>query len=562
MKSVPPSQALLAVTKLKTDFARAMEALNPDVSLWHPGARDAAVLVQQGHFERATELLQKLLKRHPHDVSAPYLKAEIARRRGRYEEAEPLLARCVELAPEFDASRFHYANVLLEVGKPVDALAQAEELLRRDPPNPVFCALKAMALELVDEHAAAASLWGKVVQNPAPPDCWVRYGHALRVLGRREESVAACRKAIALDPSFGQAYWALANSKPFRFSDVEIAQMETQVARYELSSANRIPLLFALGRAYADLELYEKSFGFYARGNALRRLGIKHDPGFLRSYVDRCKSVFTMDFFHAHADSGCNRPDPIFLVGMTRSGSTLVEQILASHSAVEGTRELFNLAAVAKYLEGEVAPRLHVKYPEVLHALNVDELQILGERYLESVRPYRLLGRPFFVDKMGNNFVHIGLLQLILPNAKIVDVRRHPLACGFSNFTQLYANGQNASYRLTDIGTLYRDYVVLLAHFDRVLPSRVHRVFYEQLVAHPETEIRHLLAYLELPFENSCLEFYKNGRAVSTVSSEQVRTPIYTQALEHWRHYEPSLAPLKTALGPIVDAYPDIPALD
>ena len=561
MKSVPPSPALLAA-KPKTDFARAMEALNPDVSLWHPCARDAAMLVQQGHFERATELLRELLKRHPHDVSAPYLKAEIARRRGRYGEAEPLLARCVELAPEFNAYRFHYANVLLEVGKPVDGLTQAEELLKRDPSNPVFCALKAMALELLDEHAAAASLWREVVQNPVPLDCWVRYGHVLRVLGRREESIATCRKAIAIDPSFGQAYWALANSKPFRFSDVEIAQMETQVARPELSSANRIPLLFALGRAYADLELYEKSFGFYARGNALRRLGIKHDPGFLSSYVDRCKSVFTMDLFHTRADSGCRRPDPIFLVGMTRSGSTLVEQILASHSAVEGTRELFNLAAVAKHLESEVAPRLHVNYPEVLHALDVGELQVLGERYLESVRPYRPLGRPFFVDKMGNNFVHIGLLQLILPNAKIVDVRRHPVACGFSNFTQLYANGQNASYRLTDIGLLYRDYVVLMAHFDRVLPGRVHRVFYEQLVANPETEIRHLLAYLDLPFENSCLEFYKNGRAVSTVSSDQVRTPIYAHALEHWRHYEPWLAPLKTALGPIVDAYPDIPALD
>jgi hypothetical protein len=247
---------------------------------------------------------------------------------------------------------------------------------------------------------------------------------------------------------------------------------------------------------------------------------------------------------------------------MLRSGSTLLEQILASHSQVEGTRELFNLAAIAGHLEREIAPQLQTNYPEVLHALDPAEFEALGKRYLDGVRPHRKLRRPVFVDKMGNNFTHLGLLQLILPNAKIVDMRRHPLACCFSNFTQLYANGQNETYRLSDLAALYRDYVALMAHFDRALPGRVHRVFYEQLVADPEAEIRRLLAYLELPFEDSCLQFYKNERAVSTISSEQVRAPIYTGALEHWRSYEPWLRPLKTALGAVLDAYPDVPALD
>jgi len=517
--------------------------------------------MDRGQFGPAARVLDDLLKGHPTDVSGLFLKAEIATRNGHYAEAEPLLARCVELDPEFNAARFHFANAMLETGKPQCALAQADELLKREPRNPVFLALKAMALELLDEYAASTSLWQEVVQTSAPPDCWVRYAHALRGLGRRDESIAAYRKALELDPSFGRAYWGLANLKMFRFSEANIAQMEAQIARSELPPENRTPLLFSLGKAYADLKLYEKSFSSYARGNAIHRLGITHDPEIMTAYVARCRRIFTTEFFHARAGRGSDNRAPIFLVGMLRSGSTLVEQILASHSHIEGTRELFNLAAISRHIQTEISSG-EANYPAVLEKIDGPTLKRFGEQYLETVRVHRKLGRPFFTDKMGSNFAHLGLLNLILPNAKIIDVRRHPLACCFSNFTQLFANGQNNTYRLADIGQLYRDYVALMAHFDRVLPGRVHRVFYEQLVANPEAEIRRLLDYLELPFEQGCLEFYKNDRAVSTISSEQVRSPLYKEALEHWRHYESWLGPLKSALGPVLDAYPDVPAFD
>jgi tetratricopeptide (TPR) repeat protein len=543
-----------------TVFARAMEALTPARALGDRRLRDVAALVEQGHFAPATQLLHIFLENDPQNLSGLYLSAEIAARQGRYAEAEPLLARCVEADPEFKAARFHFANAMLETGKAELALAQAEELLRREPENPVFLALKAMALELVDEYAEAASLWDAVVQTPAPADCWVRYAHVLRGLGRRDQSVAAYRKAVAIDPAFGRAYWGLANLKTFRFSEADIAQMELQLARPELAPEDRTPFFFALGKAYADEKLYEKSFSYYARGNAFHRLRIQHDPEIFTAYVARCKRIFTPEFFRARDAHGAGSREPIFLVGMLRAGSTLVEQILASHSRIEGTRELFNLAAISRQIQMKVSHE--TAYPAALANLDAATLREFGERYLDTAQPHRKLGRPFFTDKMGSNFAHLGLLHLILPNAKIVDVRRHPLACGWSNFTQLFANGQNNTYRLTDIGALYRDYVMLMAHFDRVLPGRIHRVFYEDLVGNPETEIRRLLDYLELPFEQGCLEFHKNQRAISTISSEQVRSPLYREAVEHWRHYEPRLRPLKTVLGPIAEHYPKIPGFD
>lgn len=539
-----------------------MMALNPNVSRWHPQAREAARFVQRGQFEQAGELLRNLLATNPQDVGGLYLVAEIAQRTGKRGESESLFAQCADLSPEFDAARFRHANMLLENGKPDAAKKRAEELLERAPLNPVFRALKAMALELLDEYAGSEALWRDVLQAGAPSDYWVRYAHVLRVLGRREESIAACREAIARDPSFGRAWWGLAALTSYRFSEADVAQMEALAAKPDIPGENRVPVLFALGKAYADRKQYEKSFGFYGRGNALCRLAVHHDPGVMTAHVARCRAVFTETFFRARAGFGSRSREPIFLVGMLRSGSTLVEQILASHSQIEGTRELFNLGRIARHVETKIAPRLQQKYPEVSGALDGDECRALGERYLESARPFRKVGRPFFIDKMGNNFVHLGLLHLILPNARIVDVRRHPMACGFSNFIQLYANGQNETYRLSDMGRHYRDYVRLMADFDRVLPGRIHRVLYENLVADPEGEIRRLLGYLELPFEEACLEFHKNARAVSTISSEQVRSPIYTGALAHWRHYEPWLGPLRTALGPAVDVYPDTPAVD
>lgn len=522
--------------------------------------RELARLVQQGQFEAAAKPLQAHLAKHPDDVSGLYLVAEIARRKLRHADAAQLFARCSELKPDFHVARFHCANALLDSGQPHAALAQAEDLLARDPQNPVFRALRAMALDLAGEYPSAVSEWRTVVEGGAPLEYSVRYAHALRAAGRREDSIVACRKALAADPSFGPAWWALAQLGTFCFGDDDVTEMERQLARADIAPANRVPFLFALGKAFGDRALYEKSFSAYAKANALHRMRVQHDPAALTAYVARCKSLFTESFFRERANAGCDARAPIFLVGMLRSGSTLVEQILASHSQVEGTRELFNLAAVAQQAEREFGSRFQRKYPELLEPSPPAEFKSLGERYVESVRPYRKFVRPFFIDKMGNNFVHLGLIHLVLPRAKIVDVRRHPMACGFSNFAQYYANGQNETYRLSDFGQLYRDYVELMAHFDRVLPGRVHRLHYEHLVADPEGEIRRLLAYLELPFEESCMAFHENARAVSTISSEQVRTPLHRQALDHWRHYENWLTPLKAALGTVVDTYPNLPA--
>ena len=542
-------------------FERAAQALRPSTA--HPRLREAASAFESGRAKAAVAAVREFLNERPDDLNALQLLAEIAARQGRYRDADAVLKRCLDLAPESAAARYAYANVMLQTNRTDAALKETERLLDKDPRNPLFRRQRAIALEAIEDFAAAGSIWNSLTQDyPGATECWLRYGHCLRSRGKAEESVAAYRKVIALDPSSGSAWWGLADLKTFRFSDADIAQMETQLARADLGAEDRTRLHFALGKAYADLRLYEKSFGSYAKGNALHRLGLRHDPDVLTAYVARCKRVFTAELFRARGGSGSPDAAPIFIVGMARSGSTLVEQILASHSQVEGTRELSDLAAISHRIQSELVPKEGTGFPEILAALEKDTLRELGERYLASTRVHRKLGRPRFTDKMGPNFVHVGMLQLILPNARIVDVRRHPLACGLSNFTQLFPKGQNDAYRLSDIGHLYRNYVEMMAHFDRVLPGKVHRVSYEPLVEQPEREVRRLLDCLGLPFEQACLEFHRTDRAVTTVSSEQVRRPLYRDALEQWRHFEPWLGPLKSALGPVLDRYPDVPAFD
>lgn len=540
------------------DFERAAEALRPGRLLPHPRLREAAVFFDEKRFGLATQSLREFLKEHPRDASALLIMAEIAAGQGQNAHAETLLAQCLELAPDFTAARYRYANILLQVSKPAEALIEAEELLEKEPQNPLFRSLKAVALEAIEDYAASAAVWRELIGDyPSRPECWVRYGHSLRGMGLQQDCIAAYRKVIELDPSCGGAWWSLADLKTFRFGQAEIEQMGSQLAKPDLRAEDRAQLHFALGKACADLKFYEKSFSNYARGNAIHRLRLEHDPDVLTAYIARCKRLFTADFFHERSGFGCSSKEPIFLVGMTRSGSTLIEQILASHSQIEGTRELSDLAALAKRLQAEIVPG--AGYPFGLERVGAPALKRLGEQYLERTRVHRKLGRPFFTDKMGPNFVHLGLLQLILPNARIVDVRRHPMACGFSNFAQLFPEGHNDAYRLTDIGRLYRDYVELMAHFDRVLPEKVHRILYERLVTQPEDEIRRLLDYLDLPFDRACLQFHDTERVVTTVSSEQVRSPIYRDALERWRHFEPWLGPLIKTLGSVLRAYPSVP---
>jgi len=521
----------------------------------------AANALVDNRLAYAEQVLRDRLKAQPTDVAAIRMLAETGMRLGRYEDAEKLLSRCVELAPGFTPARHNYATVLYRHNKPVEAIGQLDILLAADPDNPAYLNLKAAALGRIGEYEGAIQLYDRVLKAyPKHPKTWMSYGHALKTVGRQADAVDAYRRSLALAPNLGEAWWSLANLKTVTFSPEDVAEMEAQLGREELADDDRFHLHFALGKAFEDQGRYESSFRHYEQGNALRKYELSYEADETTTHVRRSKALFTPDFFAARAGQGSSAPDPIFIVGLPRAGSTLVEQILSSHSQVEGTQELPDIIAMARRLGGLAKKSSAGRYPDVLADLSARELYDLGEEYLSRAEVHRKLGRPFFIDKMPNNWAHLGLICLALPNAKIVDARRHPLGCGFSGFKQHFARGQGFTYDLTDIGRYYADYVELMAHFDAVLPGRVHRVIYEQMVSDPEAETRRLLDYCGLPFEEACLRFYENDRAVRTASSEQVRKPIFTDAADHWRNYDMWLGPLKTALGPVLNAYPEAPA--
>jgi tetratricopeptide (TPR) repeat protein len=529
------------------------------VDAGHARLLEAAALRQGGKPGMAAKVLREHLARHPDDASALYMLGEIAAAQGHDKPALDLLTRSLKASPGFHAARSARVHVLLRLGSVSAALTDVQALLRDEPRNPDFRALHATVLEAVGDYAAAVDAWRALAQeHPDSAACLIRLGTALRLLGRREECVAAYRQAIAINPASGDAWWALADLKTFQFTEHDVARMQEQLASPGLAEADRVRLHFALGKANADRARYEASFDHYAQGNALHRATIQHDPAVLSAYVADCKKVFTADFFARRGGFGDPSRAPIFVVGMMRSGSTLVEQILASHSQIEGTRELTDLAAVSGQLQNHAASKGLTLW-QALEKMNAADAAALGARYLDATSPHRRLGKPFFLDKMGANFALIGLIQMILPQARIIDVRRHPMACGFSIFSQLFPQGQNDCYRLEDIGRAYHDYVELTANFDAALPGRIHRVFYEDLVTDPEQEIRRLFDHLDQPFEAQSLDFHKTQRAVSTVSSEQVRKPIYKEALDQWRHFEPWLEPLAQSLGPVLAAYPSVP---
>jgi tetratricopeptide (TPR) repeat protein len=530
-------------------------------SVNNPVLLEAGAALCENRLAIAERLLRAYLKVQPTDVAAIRMLAETGIRLGRLEDAEKLLARVMELAPGFVEARHNYAVVLHRQNKPEAALAELDTLLVRDPRNPNYRGLQAAVFGRIGEYERAIACYESLLRDfPVQPKAWMSYGHALKTVGRTEEAIAAYRRSIADLASLGEAYWSLANLKTFRFSDAEVEAMRTQLARADLDEEDRTHLHFALGKALEDADNYEESFAEYARGNALRHQALRYDANEISAIVQRSKALFTPAFFAEREGWGSPARDPIFIVGLTRSGSTLIEQILASHSAVEGTMELPDIPSLARRFGERGKERDdETRYPAGLASLSAEECRALGDEYLARTRIQRKLDRPFFVDKMPNNWAHVGLIHLILPNARIVDARRHPLACGFSNFKQLYARGQGFSYGLADFARYYRDYAGLMAHFDAVLPGRVHRVLYEAMVVDPEGEIRRLLAYCGLPFEPQCLRFYENERAVRTASSEQVRRPISARGLEQWRHFEPWLGEMKAELGAILESYPAVP---
>ncbi|MBN8715565.1 MAG: sulfotransferase [Xanthomonadales bacterium] len=529
-------------------------------SVRDPALMAAADALARGDLPDAETRLRARLSAHPTDVAALRMLAELGARLGRNEDAILLLEQALARAPGFAAARQNYAALLNRGNRHDEALVEVDRLLERDPDNQSLHNLRAVILGKLGDFEAAIDAYERVLARlPGQWQVWLGYGHALKTAGRTGDAIAAYRRAIALNPGFGSAWWSLANLKTVRFDAADIEAMRAQLARNDLDDDARLHFEFALGKALEDAGEDADAFTHYARGNALRRAQLPYDAALARERTRRAMATYTPGFFAERAGAGCPAPDPIFVVGMPRAGSTLIEQILASHPQVEGTMELPAIIAITRQLRERAGNPETTSYHDVLAALPRAELEALGRDYLRRVQPQRREGRPLFIDKMPNNFAHVGLIHAILPNAKIIDARRHPLACCFSNFKQHFARGQAFSYDLSDLGHYYADYVMLMAHFDAVLPGRIHRVFHEAMVEDTEAQVRALLAYCGLEFDERCLRFFENPRAVRTASSEQVRRPIYREGLAQWQRFEPWLEPLKQALGPVLEAYPKAP---
>ncbi|MFL6689366.1 MAG: tetratricopeptide repeat-containing sulfotransferase family protein [Alphaproteobacteria bacterium] len=512
---------------------------------------------------KAERMLRQSLDINPTDVFTTRLLGEFYLRLGKLREAEKALKRAVELAPACAITRDLYCVALSQLMDWKGANAQFQILLDEDPDNLRLQSLLAANLIVLGERDDAMALF-ESLRGKGSNDrlFWLNYGHAARAMGKDDKTIIeAYRKCIELDPSYGTAWWALADMKTYHFSMAEIEQMREQLERDDIPSGLRCHLEFALATALESKAAYAESFEHYRQANALRRPYISYSADTNHREMKQLKTFFTPAFFSERAGSGCPDPDPIFIVGMPRAGSTLIEQILSSHSQIEGTMELPDLGNIVQELIRQHAPAK--TFPGLLSDLDHAELRRLGEEYLNRTRYQRKLGRPFFTDKAGNNFLYIGLIHTILPNAKIIDARRHPLACGFSCYKQAFAPGAlNLAYDETEIGRYYRDYVEMMAHYDAVLPGRVHRVVHENLVEDPDTEIRRLIAYCGLPFEEQCLRSHETDRVVHTSSSQQVRQPIQKKRVEIWQHYGEFLQPMKAALGDVLTLYPEVPAFN
>ena len=516
----------------------------------------AAQAMSANDLATAESVLRSVLTREPGDVAAIRMLAEIAVRMGHPRQAERLLRRAIELAPGFDYARHTLAAALDSLSRSGEAVAELDRISGPLAERDQVMALKAASLSKVGDNEESLRLYEELAKRqPDNADIRISIANLRKIIG---DAGAAdnYRKVLEIAPHNGEAWWSLANLKTFRFTDEDVASMEAAMQSDALGEDDRFRLHFALGKALEDRGRDEEAFDHYRRGNAIRSMQARYYPAVTTELVERTERLFTKEFLDQREGWGEPASDPIFIVGMPRSGSTLVEQILASHPMVEGTAELPDVIVIARELEegspGGV-PEGWRNYPDVLAALSAEDVRRLGETYLDRTRIQRKTNRPRFIDKMPNNWQHVGLIRLMLPHAKIVDARRHPLACGFSNFKQHYARGQEFSYDLEHFGLYYRDYVRLMAHFDEVAAGSIYRVVHEQLLADPEAEIRKLLDYLGLPFDEACLSFHETKRPVRTASAEQVRRPIDAAGVESWKRFEGWLDPLKAALGPALE---------
>jgi tetratricopeptide (TPR) repeat protein len=516
---------------------------------------DAYAAFDQGRLEAAEGLVRRRLPEDTNAVAAFTLLAAIALRRGDDLAEEAALSHVLLQAPCDSTAREQLVRLMLRQGRTEEALPLVERLLAAEPGNTAYLVLKVLALQLAERHIEGLAIITQLIaDHPDDGDFWLLAGNQQRYIGHSREAIDSYRRAIELRPGHGMAYWALSNFETFRFALPEIEHMQRQLALVPPVGPDATGLEFSLGRALEDRAEFPASFEHYRRGNTLARASFHYDPNATTAFVQRFKNTFTSRFFSERADWGRSASDPIFIVGLPRSGSTLLEQILATHSSVDGTRELAYVPTIARELAGP--PEKAARYPENLASLGAAQVEALAARYLANAQKHRRFGKPRFVDKMHGNFASLGLIHLMFPHAAIIDSRRHPMACGFACYKQLFNPGMNFAYDLNELGRYYRDYVELMGHIDTVLPGRVYRLHYERLVTETENEVRRLLDYCGLPFEPECLRFYENRRVAQTISSEQVRQPIYTAGLEQWRHFESWLDPLKAALQDLVDDYP------
>ena len=509
----------------------------------------ARSMFADGEIEAAEKLVRQYLLTHGDHIEGMRLLAQIGMKHDVLDDAELLLEGVLQMEPQYRAARFDYVQVLLQRHKHREAREQIRLLLEAEPDNRAYLTAQATISTELGECEQALALYGELLREaPDHPELHLSVAHTLKTLGRQQEAVEAYQRAAAARPGYGDAYWSLANLKTYRFTDEQIERMRQAEAAPRVALADRFHLCFALGKALEDRGDYAQSFAYYERGNALKKSECRYRPEFTERNTALQIEVCTREFFAAREGWGCPSEAPIFVIGLPRSGSTLIEQILASHSQVEGTMELSDIPRLVQQLRGR-GGEADSRYPAVLAELSRADFTRFGEQYLTDTRLYRRAGKARFIDKMPNNFRHIGLMHLMLPGARIIDARRGAMACCFSNFKQLFASGQQFTYSFEDIARYYRTYVQLMAHWERVLPGAVLRVQHEELVADFEPQVRRILEFCGLPFEPGCLEFHKTPRRVHTASSEQVRRPIYTEGLEQWRHFEPWLGPLKEALG-------------
>jgi tetratricopeptide (TPR) repeat protein len=515
----------------------------------------AGSLFSDGQLSPAENLLRAYLLKSGHDVEALRLLARIEQQREVLDEAELLLEAALKLAPNYRAARLDYVHVLIDGQKYSQAREEINNLRNLDPGNTDYLSLDAASCAGLGKHEDAIALYRRLLASlPASAELHVSLGHCHKSVGRQKEATESYHTAAATRPSFGDAYWSLANLKTYRFSQDEIARMRAEEAAPAADPIDRYHLCFALGKALEDRNEYAESWQFYERGNALKRAEGRYHPGIIETNTRQQIEVCTAEFLAARAGAGAPDPDPIFIVGLPRSGSTLIEQVLASHSQVEGTQELPAIQRIVLGMQGPQSDVDEPRYPRVLAELAPEDFRKLGERYMTGTRAYRG-HKAFFIDKMPNNFRHLGLLHLMLPNAKIIDVRREPMACCFSNLKQLFAKGQEFTYSIEYIARYYRTYLDLMRHWDAVVPGRVLRVRYEEIVENLEENVRSILEFSGLEFEPACLEFYNTKRNVHTASSEQVRQPIFRGGLFQWRNYEPWLGALKDGLGDALVRY-------